>query len=69
MSPSPMPLAVRVIRAEHDALAAMLRTVPLVLQAQRRAQDHGGGPPDFEALRAMLGPSGLEVLGQADIKK
>ncbi|MFG6486272.1 hemerythrin domain-containing protein [Roseateles sp. BYS78W] len=50
MFPSPMPLAVRVIRAEHDALAAMLRTVPLLLEAQRRADT----PPDFGALRAML---------------
>ena len=45
-----MPLAVRVIRAEHDALAAMLRTLPLLLDAQRRV----GTPPDFGALRAML---------------
>ncbi len=45
-----MPLAVRIIRAEHDALAAMLRTLPLLLDAQRRA----GTPPDFGALRAML---------------
>ena len=45
-----MPLAVRVIRAEHDALAAMLRTVPLLLEAQRRV----GTLPDFGALRAML---------------
>jgi hemerythrin-like domain-containing protein len=45
-----MPLAVRVIRAEHDALSAMLRTLPLLLEAQRRA----GMPPDFGALRAML---------------
>lgn len=45
-----MPLAMRVIRAEHDALAAMLRTVPLLLEAQRRA----GSGPDFGALRAML---------------
>lgn len=45
-----MPLAVRVIRAEHDALAAMLRTVPLLLAAQRRT----GTAPDFGALRAML---------------
>jgi len=45
-----MPLAVRVIRAEHDALSAMLRTVPLLLDAQRRA----GSTPDFGALRAML---------------
>lgn len=45
-----MPLAVRVIRAEHDALAAMLRTMPLLLDAQRR----DGTPPCFDALRAML---------------
>jgi len=45
-----MPLAVRVIRAEHDALAAMLRTLPLLLDAQRRT----GTSPDFGALRAML---------------
>lgn len=44
MSAAPLPLTVRVIRAEHDALAAMLRTLPLVLQ----------GEPDFAALRAML---------------
>lgn len=50
MPTPPMPLAVRVIRAEHDALAAMLRTLPLLLDAQRRA----GTPPDFGALRAML---------------
>lgn len=50
MSSSTMPLAVRVIRAEHDALAAMLRTLPLLLDAQRRA----GTTPDFGALRAML---------------
>ena len=50
MPASTTPLAVRVIRAEHDALAAMLRTVPLLLQAQRSV----GTPPDFVALRAML---------------
>jgi hemerythrin-like domain-containing protein len=50
MPTSTLPLAVRVIRAEHDALAAMLRTVPLLLDAQRRA----GTAPDFGALRAML---------------
>lgn len=50
MPSSPLPLAVRVIRAEHDALSAMLRTVPLLLDAQRRA----GSAPDFGALRAML---------------
>ncbi len=47
---TPMPLAVRIIRAEHDALAAMLRTLPLLLEAQQRA----GTPCDFGALRAML---------------
>ncbi|MFG6467488.1 hemerythrin domain-containing protein [Roseateles sp. BYS87W] len=50
MAPSTLPLAVRVIRAEHDALAAMLRTVPLLLDAQHRT----GAAPDFGALRAML---------------
>jgi hemerythrin-like domain-containing protein len=40
----------RVIRAEHDALSAMLRTLPLLLDAQRQA----GTAPDFVALRAML---------------
>ena len=50
MFPSPLPLTVRVIRAEHDALAAMLSTLPLLLQAQRRTST----PPDFAALRAML---------------
>lgn len=49
-TPMPLPLAVRVIRAEHDALAAMLRTLPLLLDAQHRA----GVRPDFGALRAML---------------
>jgi hemerythrin-like domain-containing protein len=41
-----LPLAVQIIRAEHDALAAMLRTLPLVATP--------AGEPDFEALRAML---------------
>lgn len=50
MAASTLPLTVRVIRAEHDALAAMLRTVPLLLQAQQRASV----APDFGALRAML---------------
>lgn len=50
MSSTHLPLAVRVIRAEHDVLAAMLRTLPQLLQAHRRA----GTPPDFGALRAML---------------
>lgn len=50
LPPLPLPLAVRVIRAEHDALAAMLRTLPLLLREQRL----GGIEPDFGALRAML---------------
>lgn len=50
MSALTMPLAMRVIRAEHDALAAMLRTMPPLLQTWQRA----GTPPDFAALRAML---------------
>ncbi|MCE4554001.1 hemerythrin domain-containing protein [Roseateles cellulosilyticus] len=50
MLPSPTPLSLRVIRAEHEALASMLRTVPLLVQAQRL---HGTSP-GFEALRAML---------------
>lgn len=40
----------KIIRAEHAALAAVLRTIPLLLDRQRRA----GGRPDFAALRAML---------------
>lgn len=40
------PLTVQIIRAEHDALAAMLRTLPLAVSAP--------GLPDFEAFRAML---------------
>lgn len=50
MSASAVPLAVRVIRAEHGALSAMLRNLPLLLDAQRSA----GVPPDFGVLRAML---------------
>ncbi len=50
MNAAPLPLTLRVIRAEHDALAAMLRTLPLLLHEQRRT----GTPPDFAALRAML---------------
>jgi hemerythrin-like domain-containing protein len=50
MSSSTLPLSLRVIRAEHDALAAMLRTMPLLLAAQHRV----GATPDFGALRAML---------------
>lgn len=43
-------LTLRIIRDEHHALAAMLRTIPLLL-AQHRQQ---GSWPDFNALRAML---------------
>jgi hemerythrin-like domain-containing protein len=39
-----------VIRSEHAALAAMLRSIVLMLSAHRRA----GTLPDFGALRAML---------------
>ncbi|WP_269631075.1 hemerythrin domain-containing protein [Pelomonas sp. BJYL3] len=44
------PLTLRIIRDEHAALAAMLRTLPLLLAEHRRA----GTLPDFAALRAML---------------
>ena len=46
----PKPLTLRIIRDEHAALAAMLRTLPLLLAEHRRA----GTLPDFAALRAML---------------
>lgn len=44
------PLTLRIIRDEHSALAAMLRTIPLLL-TQHRQQ---GSQPDFAALRALL---------------
>jgi hemerythrin-like domain-containing protein len=44
------PLALRIIRDEHQALAAMLRSMPLLVA---RAHDRGE-VPDFAALRAML---------------
>jgi len=44
------PLALTVIREEHQALAAMLRSIPLLLAHARRA----GEMPDFAVLRAML---------------
>jgi hemerythrin-like domain-containing protein len=44
------PLTLRIIRDEHAALAAMLRSILLLLAQQRRA----GTQPDFAALRAML---------------
>jgi hemerythrin-like domain-containing protein len=40
----------RIIREEHAALAAMLRSIPLLLAEHRRR----GTLPDFAALRAML---------------
>ncbi len=40
----------RVIREEHAALSAMLRSIPLLLAHHR----HAGTQPDFAALRAML---------------
>lgn len=43
-------LTIRIIREEHAALAAMLRSIPLLLQQHRRQ----GSLPDFGALRAML---------------
>lgn len=44
------PLALRIILDEHQALAAMLRSMPLLVA---RARDRGEAP-DFTALRAML---------------
>ena len=44
------PLTLQVIREEHRALAAMLRSVPLLLAELRRREAR----PDFAALRAML---------------
>ena len=42
--------ATRIIREEHAALAAMLRSILLLLEQHRRQ----GSLPDFAALRAML---------------
>jgi hemerythrin-like domain-containing protein len=42
--------AIRIIREEHAALAAMLRSMLLLLDQHKRA----GTPPDFSILRAML---------------
>jgi len=41
---------VRIIREEHAALAAMLRSIVLLLEQHRRDRTR----PDFRALRAML---------------
>ncbi len=43
-------LALDVIRDEHQALAAMLRSLSLLLKQSRR----DGTPPPFDVLRAML---------------
>jgi hemerythrin-like domain-containing protein len=42
--------ALRIIHDEHAALAAMLRSIPLLLSQHRRQ----GTLPDYEVLRAML---------------
>jgi hemerythrin-like domain-containing protein len=44
------PLTLTIINDEHRALAAMLRSLPLLLDQARRA----GRMPDFGVLRAML---------------
>ena len=43
-------LTLRVIREEHQALAAMLRSMPMMVAQHRR----NGTPLDFGVLRAML---------------
>lgn len=42
--------ALKIIHEEHAALAAMLRSIPLLIAHHH----HAGTPPDFGALRAML---------------
>ncbi len=42
--------SLRILRDEHAALAAMLRSIPMLLEQHRRE----GSQPDFGALRAML---------------
>ena len=44
------PITVTIIRDEHRALGAMLRSIPLLLAEHRRH----GSLPDFKSLRAML---------------
>jgi hemerythrin-like domain-containing protein len=44
------PLSLTIIRDEHQALAAMLRSLPMLLQQARRENK----PPDFSVVRAML---------------
>jgi len=43
-------LTTRIIREEHAALSAILRSIPMLLASHRRQ----GTLPDFTALRAML---------------
>jgi hemerythrin-like domain-containing protein len=47
---APASTALEVIRDEHQALAAMLRTMSMMLAQARRE----GARPDFDVLRAML---------------
>jgi len=44
------PLALRVMRDEHQALSAMLRSMAMLLAKSRR----DGGLPNFDVLRAMM---------------
>ena len=44
------PIAIRIIREEHAALAAMLRSILLLIEQHRRDATQ----PDFGTLRAML---------------
>lgn len=44
------PLTLTILQDEHQALAAMLRSLGMLLQMARRE----GHPPDFSVLRAML---------------
>jgi hemerythrin-like domain-containing protein len=44
------PLALRVIRDEHQALSAMLRSLTMLLEHSRRQ----GRLPDFDVMRSML---------------
>ena len=50
MDHGPIPAALNVIMGEHQALAAMLRSLNLLLAQAHRDQR----PPDFAVLRAML---------------
>ncbi|MBQ0961254.1 hemerythrin domain-containing protein [Ideonella sp. 4Y11] len=44
------PLSLTIMKDEHQALAAMLKSLPLLLAQSRRE----GRPPDFALVRAML---------------